>query len=185
KAEMKVTVTNLHFTCRPKRLQMRIGETGDGSFAQTSDGREVASHRGVNNPWLHDGKDSNGIDQKLKPLATALGLNTGNETEINAAREAIDKALERYDGQALKTLQDELTKSFQAELNDTLKPAPDYVPNSTAFSPRGNLKITVEFAGARSGASNMLGYDQTGITSLYLSNAPDPGRDIRRRHHLD
>jgi hypothetical protein len=92
-AEMKATVTNLHFTCRPKRIQMNISDTGDGSFAQTPSGAEASSHRGIINAWLHDSDD-----KRLETLAIALGLPTGNWTkaEIDAARGAIDKALERY-----------------------------------------------------------------------------------------
>jgi hypothetical protein len=141
KVEMKVTVTNLHFTCRPKRLQVKISDTGDGSFAQTPSGAEASSHRGINNAWLHDSDD-----KRLQTLAIALGLPTGNWTkaEIDAARGAIDKALERYDGQALTALRAELRKSFQVELNDTLKPDPT---DPKAINPRGNVNIVVDIDG--------------------------------------
>ena len=132
KAKIQVTVTNLHFTCRPTEVQLQISQDG-ADAAVVAGNRDVSSHRGIND-WLH-----NTDDNRLKNLAGALGINTDNWTDQgvrDAAKAKIDAVLAPYGKDALTGFQDNLRTTFATELTKTCRTATRQMCRSSSISNR-------------------------------------------------
>jgi hypothetical protein len=125
---IQVNLKNLHFTCRPKKVQLQISQAAAGAASQdapdaaVSGTKDLSSHRGITNKWLHDSSDD-----RLKNLAGALGIKTDpwDDTDLGravkaGAKKAIDDALQPYGDTALEALQTALTNKFKAELKKKL-----------------------------------------------------------------
>lgn len=119
-AELRVNIRNLHYTARPANIQLAI--VGENAVAATPLGREVSSHRGTVNNWLHVGNQN-----RLNDMARELNL--ANWAGITAA-------LNVFTGPTLTAIQNGLAASIRLEINDNLMP-PEL---------RGFVPIAVNFA---------------------------------------
>jgi hypothetical protein len=108
---VRVEIVNLHFTARPKGVQVEIHD--DNFKAALPGSRDVATHRGIHNNWLH-----NDNAQKCKDIAVRLGLPADTDP-----KKAINEALAPYNGVALAAVQAALVDALRVEINDNLQPA--------------------------------------------------------------
>ncbi|SHM32763.1 hypothetical protein SAMN05192549_101309 [Duganella sacchari] len=119
--EVRVEVTNVHFTARPVNVQLKIG--ADTAVASTPKGIEVSIHRGIN-AWDY-GKDN------VKVIGLAAELNLPTAT----AQATINAALAHFDAAATAAVRDQVAASLRAEIGDSLLPA----------NQRGAVRVTVAF----------------------------------------
>jgi hypothetical protein len=113
---IRVEIANLHFTARPEGVQMKI--QGDNFVAALPSNRDVATHRGVTNDWLH-----NGNNEKCKDIAVELGLPADTPEQLTAAKLAINQGLADYTGAVLSNVQTATANALRVEINDNLQPA--------------------------------------------------------------
>jgi len=113
---IRVEIANLHFTARPLNVQFAIN--GDNFVANTPANRNVATHRGAVNNWLHVSSD-----ERCRDIATSIGLTADDAAQLGTARTAINNGLADYTGEALTALRAQITTAVRGEIEDHLMPA--------------------------------------------------------------